>query len=143
MASKYDPLGSFLLGQYGNAVPMRFAEIERVLGFALPPSARKHRPWWSNNANNSVMTKVWLDAGFRTKQADLAGETVVFARTKEATVDTKSEGFGEAAQGMAPGPAISATRHPAFGALKGVITIMPGVDLTEPADPDWGKVYDD
>ena len=34
-------------------------------------------------------------------------------------------------------------RHPLFGALKGITFIPPGVDLTEPADPDWGKVYED
>jgi hypothetical protein len=36
----------------------------------------------------------------------------------------------------------SGERHPIFGALKGVTFIPPGVDLTEPADPDWGKVYE-
>jgi len=30
-------------------------------------------------------------------------------------------------------------RHPAYGALKGLIHIPPGVDLTEPADPEWGE----
>ena len=30
-------------------------------------------------------------------------------------------------------------RHPAWGALKGMIHILPGVDLTEPAFPDWEK----
>jgi hypothetical protein len=34
-------------------------------------------------------------------------------------------------------------RHPLFGALKDVTLIPPGVDLTEPADPDWGKVYEE
>jgi len=34
-------------------------------------------------------------------------------------------------------------RHPLFGALKGMTFVPPGVDLTEPADPDWGKVYED
>jgi hypothetical protein len=29
-------------------------------------------------------------------------------------------------------------RHPLFGALKGLLIVMPGTDLTEPADPDWG-----
>jgi hypothetical protein len=33
-------------------------------------------------------------------------------------------------------------RHPLFGALKGATFVPAGVDLTEPADPDWGKVYD-
>jgi hypothetical protein len=34
-------------------------------------------------------------------------------------------------------------RHPLFGALKGVTSVPPGVDLTEPADPDWGNVYEE
>lgn len=29
------------------------------------------------------------------------------------------------------------------GCMKGTITIMPGTDLTAPADPEWAKVYDD
>jgi len=33
-------------------------------------------------------------------------------------------------------------RHPVFGALKDFAFVPPGVDLTEPADPDWGKVYE-
>jgi hypothetical protein len=33
--------------------------------------------------------------------------------------------------------------HPAFGALKGMIRIVAGTDLTEPADPDWGKRLED
>jgi hypothetical protein len=35
--------------------------------------------------------------------------------------------------GPAPTP-----RHPLFGALKGRVQVMPGTDLTEPADPAWG-----
>lgn len=33
--------------------------------------------------------------------------------------------------------------HPAFGALKGMLTLDPDYDYTQPADPDWGKVYED
>jgi hypothetical protein len=36
----------------------------------------------------------------------------------------------------APG---STPHHPLFGALKGLMQVMPGTDLTEPADPGWGK----
>jgi hypothetical protein len=28
-------------------------------------------------------------------------------------------------------------RHPMFGALKGLVRIAPGTDLTDPAYPDW------
>ncbi|MFB9951750.1 helix-turn-helix domain-containing protein [Rhizobium puerariae] len=34
-------------------------------------------------------------------------------------------------------------RHPIFGCMKGTMTIPDGLDLTAPADPDWGKVYED
>ena len=34
-------------------------------------------------------------------------------------------------------PAVS-KRHPLFGALKGLVRIAPGTDLTQPADPEWG-----
>jgi len=34
-------------------------------------------------------------------------------------------------------PAIS-RRHPLFGCLKGTVQVAPGVDLTKPADPEWG-----
>ena len=33
--------------------------------------------------------------------------------------------------------------HPIFGCMKGTMTIPDGLDLTAPADPDWGKVYED
>jgi hypothetical protein len=29
-------------------------------------------------------------------------------------------------------------RHPMFGALKGLVLVAPGTDLTDPTDPDWG-----
>jgi hypothetical protein len=41
------------------------------------------------------------------------------------------------------GRAQQSGRHPIFGALKGMTFVALGVDLTEPADPEWGKVYDD
>ena len=36
--------------------------------------------------------------------------------------------------------AATVPRHPLLGALKGLLRVMPGTDLTKPADPDWGKV---
>ena len=41
---------------------------------------------------------------------------------------------------LAPPQAGHGERHPLFGALKGVTSIPPGVDLTEPADPDWADI---
>ena len=52
------------------------------------------------------------------------------------------EGLGEMPQAqLATQPAHK--RHPLFGSMKGTTIIMPGVDLTQPADPDWARVYED
>jgi hypothetical protein len=46
---------------------------------------------------------------------------------------------------LPPAPASAASRststrrHPLFGALKGLLRVMPGTDLTKPANPDWGR----
>lgn len=127
---KYDRLGEFLKSQRTREVPMSFAEIERVIGSKLPPSSPQYPAWWSNNPTNNVMTKVWLAAGFRTEQVNTKARRVVFRR-----IDQKpSEAPLQRAR--------KAGRHPLFGALKGLIRVPHGVDLTEPADPDWGKVYE-
>ena len=79
MSKKYDALGQFLKTHAADStVPLTFAEIEDIIGSKLPPSAYEHRPWWSNNPSNNVMTKVWLAAGFKTEQVDVAGEKLVF-----------------------------------------------------------------
>jgi hypothetical protein len=128
--SKYDALGAFLKNQRNDRVPMSFAEVERVTGKKLPPSAAKHRPWWSNNPDNSVMTRVWLDAGFESEQVDMAGRKLVFRRVRKPVNSPGGEGRRGGSEGK---------YHPLLGALKGLMRISPGTDLTKPADPDWGK----
>jgi hypothetical protein len=126
---KYDQLGEFLKSQRGKEVPMSFADIEKVIGGKLPPNSPQYPAWWSNNPTNNVMTKVWLAAGFRTEQVDTKARKVVFRRIEKAT------------DALLP-RVKKGSRHPLFGALKGMVRIPPGVDLTEPADRDWGKVYE-
>jgi hypothetical protein len=130
---KYSRLGEFLRSQRGKEVPMTFAEIERVIGAKLPPNSPQYPAWWSNNPSNNVMTKVWLAAGYRTEQVDTKARKVVFRRVEKAY-------SGETAPQTKPR---KGEGHPLFGALKDVTFVPPGVDLTEPADPDWGKVYED
>jgi hypothetical protein len=132
--SKYTPLGDFLRAQDTELVAMRFDDIERVVGTKLPAKSQRHRPWWSNNPNNNVMTKVWLDAGFRTEQVDMEGRRLVFRRVGPARNKPAPSVSGGA---NGPGPD-RGPRHPLFGALKGLVKVMPGTDLTKPADPTWG-----
>ncbi len=128
--SKYAPLGEFLRAQKRQEVPLTFAEIERITGVALPPKAQHHRAWWSNNPSNNVMTKVWLEAGYETEQVDMASRKLVFRRH-------------EASAQPEPAARLKSSRphHPLQGILKDVTHVPAGVDLTQPADPEWGKAY--
>ena len=129
---KYEPLGQFLKRQRTDEVSMTFAEIERLLGAKLPPKAQHHRAWWSNNPTNNVMTKVWLAAGFRTEQVDLDARKLVFRRVG-------APGSTATTSAAVPQTSPPSERHPLYGALKDLLRVAPGVDLTGPADPEWGE----
>jgi hypothetical protein len=75
---RYDKLKHFLKSAKFTDVDMTFADIEKVLGRALPPSAYRHRAWWSNNPDNNVMTKAWLEAGYQTADVDMGAGTLTF-----------------------------------------------------------------
>lgn len=119
---KYEPLENFLRKTPQDVQSLSFGEVEAILGQPLPPSARKYEAWWSNNPTGHVNAQAWLRAGYRAEQIDIHGGHVVFRRTAAAP--------------------LSFRRHPAFGALAGTVRVMPGVDLTEPADPEWGSLYE-
>jgi hypothetical protein len=133
IVGKYEPLGAFLRGQRSEEVPLTFDEIERITGVKLPPKAQHHRAWWSNNASNNVMTKVWLEAGYESARVDMSARKLVFRRVAKA---------GEASGGLAKPYATSDGRHPIRGALRDITFVPPGVDLTEPADPEWADLLD-
>ena len=131
VSRKYEPLTEFLCRQSRDVVRMSFDEIERVIGARLPPSAMQHRAWWSNNPENNVMTKAWKDAGFESEDVDMRGRRVAFRRVRSET------------SGDAGAPSVDVTtgdRHPLIGWMKGTLTITDGVDLTQPADAEWGEV---
>jgi hypothetical protein len=125
---KYAPLADFLRHQQTLEVPMTFAEIERLIGRKLPPTAEAHRAWWSNNPTNNVMTKAWLDAGFQSEQVDMEARKLVFRRVRNLppVPQPPPEKPGEKRQ------------HPLFGALRGLFRVAPGASLTDPADSEWG-----
>ncbi len=123
---KYEPLGSFLTETNADQIPMTFDEVEKIIGSPLPDSKR-YPAWWSNNDTNNVMTKIWIAAGYRTEQVDIEGQKLVFRKIGGATAPVARSTTG---------------RHPLIGCLKGLITVAPGTDLTEPADPDWADMLD-
>jgi hypothetical protein len=118
--AKYEPLKSFLSGRVEGEVPMTFHEIEKVIGGSLPPVAYKHRAWWSNNPSNSVITRAWLEAGFRTERVDMGSRKLVFRRAERPSAP---DGWGivERLQGR----------------LAGTVTFAPDFDLTDPTGETW------
>src|ERR1700730_16492948 len=131
--SKYSPLADFLRAQQRDEVRMTFAEIERIIRSPLPRS-HQYRAWWSNNSFNSVMTKAWLDAGFRSAEVDIQRRRLAFRKIGPRAPARSSS----ATENEVKRAAIS-KRHPMYGALKGLMRIAPGTDLTDPADPDWSR----
>lgn len=129
--SKYAPLAERLKSLACNEWQTTFGEIEHLIGSPLPPVARRHRAWWSNNADNSAMTRAWLGAGFRTERVSMEGETLVFRKTKpSASKDTDADRQSRRAR-----PA-SGARTP-FGGLKGTVRVQVNVDLTEASGEHW------
>lgn len=78
--SKYAPLERYLSRRSERELPLTFAEVEKVLGFRLPPSARRHAAWWSNNPGTHVGVNAWRNGGWRTSRVDVPGERVTFVR---------------------------------------------------------------
>ena len=133
---KYDPLHHYLRQQIGSRIPMTFQQIESVIGCPLPASARRHRPWWANDATGHAHANAWLRAGYRTEQVDMEGEKLVFVRAADKMeADVMQKGMAESSAPYKPQDPHA--QHPMIGALKGLLWIDPSLDLTNPAlDPD-------
>lgn len=78
--SKYSPLRRHLAAEAAAQVDMTFGELDDLVG-GLPASARRHRPWWSNEREGShVQARAWLDAGWRVDSVNLTAERVRFIK---------------------------------------------------------------
>jgi hypothetical protein len=132
--AKYTALRRYLNMRYDNQVTLTFAEIEQIIGAPLPPKAQRHRAWWSNNPENNVMTREWLAAGFRTEQVDIERGSLVFRRE---THTTPTRMLAEPTAVWETRTMDKTTQHPLIGAMKGLIAVTGGADLTAPADPEW------
>jgi hypothetical protein len=75
---KYEALGRRLKQTPGDRIRFSFRDIEGILGFSLPNSARAYAPWWANSGH--VQAEAWMSAGWRTCQVDVPGEKVSFER---------------------------------------------------------------
>jgi hypothetical protein len=76
--SKYNPLAARLAGHQGPEWRASFAELEAVLGFALPKAARTGRTWWKADAG--AHARAWTDAGWTAEGVDPTAGLVTFRR---------------------------------------------------------------
>ncbi len=83
---KYKRLYEHLSGIASDRWRTSFREVESILGFELPPSARLHRPWWANHkaGNGHSQALAWGVVGWETADVDMDAETLLFRRTKTA-----------------------------------------------------------
>ena len=78
----YDPLSKWLRSKSVNIVFVTFDQIEAILGFRLPDTARERSQWWANEMGDTrhVQCRAWMDAGFQPGNLNLAKESVEFAK---------------------------------------------------------------
>ncbi len=88
---KYQRLYTHLCGIQDREWRTSFAEIESILGFGLPDSARLYRPWWANQSEGAGHSQAlaWAVSGWETSEVDMDEETLVFRRRRRPEVDRK------------------------------------------------------
>jgi hypothetical protein len=85
---KYAPLGAYLARQPVNEVRLTLAEIEAILGQALPATARSPR-FWSNYEGNRP-ARFWRAVGSRVARTHQTTgvDAVTFMRVENATAES-------------------------------------------------------
>ena len=64
--AKYDPLATYLTRRRSEEIELRFEELERIIGDALPATASRPQ-WWANEmdpASRHVQRSAWRSAGY-------------------------------------------------------------------------------
>ena len=80
---KYEPLTRYLKDFPRDSWDASFEEIERILEFELPPSARRHNSWWANTTRgNHSQSKGWIEAGWGVRVIDRHKRKVLLERSQ-------------------------------------------------------------
>ena len=84
---KYRKLYTHLCDKGDEEWLTSFREIEAILGFRLPESARRYRPWWANQKSGGhSQALAWLAAGWETANVDMEAETLLLRRSARSGV---------------------------------------------------------
>ena len=131
--TKYKPLSDRLASHQADEWTPTFAEVEEVLGFSLPKTARA-KTWWANESAKPH-ARAWTGSGWEVATVDPVTGNVTFRRSGPAgQVRAKLAGAAMAGAGLAKteaarlkteaGKAVAKTRA---GAGKAVTTARAGV----------------
>jgi len=127
-ASQHKPLPDYLSQSVPDHVRLTFHQVEQILGFSLPDSARKYSAWWANSRTEDSHTwaHLWLDAGWEKNSLNLAEKWVTFRRVRAAAAGTQH----------IPSSAVE------LSAEDGALTPTPDVDGVMPQNDDRRKVVE-
>ena len=92
---KYRKLTEHLMGLDEFGCVMTFEQIEEVLGFKLPTSARAYQAWWANQLKGQSLA--WLRAGFKTTAVIVEEERLTFLRLDHPQAGDDRDPFTEGA----------------------------------------------
>ena len=89
---KYQRLYEYLCGLVTQEWRTSFREIEAIIGFELPASARLYRPWWANQrgSNGHSQALAWNAAGWETAEVDMEAETLLLKRKRTENAPKRS-----------------------------------------------------
>jgi hypothetical protein len=80
---EYQALYTYLERRHASIVVLTFEQIESLLGFDLPMSAKTEREWWTDTVDLQRPEAAWTRAG-RTAVPNLGAGTVRFERSDPA-----------------------------------------------------------
>ena len=79
VSAKYRGLAEYLLSSNERKVTLSYSQIEEILGFALPETARKFKQsYWANTETHSYASS-WMAIGYKTR-VDIDSDTVTFIK---------------------------------------------------------------
>ena len=79
VSAKYRGLAEYLLSTNETRITLSYSQIEEILGFALPDTARKFKQsYWANTETHSYASS-WMAVGYKTR-VDIDSDTVTFIK---------------------------------------------------------------
>ena len=79
VSAKYRGLAEYLLSSNETRVTLTYSQIEEILGFALPDTARKStQSFWATTETHSYASS-WMAVGYKTR-VDVDNDTVTFVK---------------------------------------------------------------